>query len=102
MDALHIEEKNGSRTPRGIPARCMPAVTTAIRRCCSAPRRYLAETRNFAGTVHFIFQPAEENEGGARVMVEEGLFDRYPVKRSMACTTGRGCRPGSSRCGPAR
>jgi hippurate hydrolase len=41
--------------------------------------RYLAETRNFAGTVHFVFQPAEENEGGGRVMVEEGLFDRFPV-----------------------
>jgi hippurate hydrolase len=42
--------------------------------------RYLAETRNFAGTVHFIFQPAEENEGGARVMIEDGLFDRFPVE----------------------
>jgi hippurate hydrolase len=41
--------------------------------------RYLAETRNFAGTVHFVFQPAEENEGGGRVMVEEGLFDRFPA-----------------------
>jgi amidohydrolase len=42
--------------------------------------RYLAETRNFAGTVHFIFQPAEENEGGGRVMVEQGLFDKFPVE----------------------
>jgi amidohydrolase len=42
--------------------------------------RYLAETRNFAGTVHFVFQPAEENEGGARVMVEDGLFERFPVE----------------------
>jgi len=40
--------------------------------------RYLAETRNFDGTVHFIFQPAEEGGGGGRVMVEEGLFDRFP------------------------
>jgi len=44
-----------------------------------AAARYLAATRRFAGTVHFIFQPAEENEGGGRVMVEEGLFDRFPV-----------------------
>ncbi|MGH7091977.1 MAG: M20 aminoacylase family protein, partial [Stellaceae bacterium] len=42
--------------------------------------RYLAETRNFAGTIHFIFQPAEENEGGARVMVEEGMLARHPVE----------------------
>jgi hippurate hydrolase len=41
--------------------------------------KYLAETRNFSGTVHFIFQPAEENEGGGRVMVEEGLFERFPT-----------------------
>jgi hippurate hydrolase len=40
--------------------------------------RYLAETRNFDGTVHFIFQPAEEGPGGGRVMVEEGLFQRFP------------------------
>jgi hippurate hydrolase len=39
---------------------------------------YLAETRNFSGTVQFIFQPAEENEGGGRVMVEEGLFRDFP------------------------
>ncbi len=39
--------------------------------------RYLAETRAFDGTVHFIFQPAEEGGGGADVMVREGLFDRF-------------------------
>lgn len=42
--------------------------------------KYLAETRDFSGTVYVIFQPAEENEGGARVMVEEGLFDKYPME----------------------
>ena len=42
--------------------------------------RYLAETQNFDGTVHFIFQPAEENEAGARVMVEDGLFDLFPCQ----------------------
>jgi hippurate hydrolase len=40
--------------------------------------RYLAATRNFTGTVHFIFQPAEEGRGGARRMVEEGLFRLHP------------------------
>lgn len=42
--------------------------------------KYLAESRNFDGTVHFIFQPAEEGEGGAKVMIEEGLFERFPVE----------------------
>ena len=40
--------------------------------------RYLAKIRNFSGTVHFIFQPAEEGRGGARRMVEDGLFERFP------------------------
>lgn len=40
--------------------------------------RYLAETRNFAGQVVFIFQPAEEGLGGARAMLADGLFDRFP------------------------
>ncbi|MDA5193143.1 M20 aminoacylase family protein [Govanella unica] len=41
--------------------------------------RYLAETRNFDGTVYFIFQPAEEAAGGARVMIEDGLFEIFPM-----------------------
>ena len=40
--------------------------------------RQLARTRRFDGTVHFIFQPAEEGHGGARVMLEQGLFERFP------------------------
>jgi hippurate hydrolase len=39
----------------------------------------LCKLRNFDGTVYFIFQPAEEHEGGGRVMVEEGLFQRFPM-----------------------
>jgi len=42
--------------------------------------RQLAESADFSGTVHFIFQPAEEAEGGGRVMVEDGLFERFPVE----------------------
>lgn len=41
--------------------------------------RRLAATRNFSGTVHLIFQPAEEGRGGARAMVADGLFERFPV-----------------------
>lgn len=40
--------------------------------------RALAQSRDFSGTVHFIFQPAEEGRGGAKRMVEEGLFDLFP------------------------
>src|SRR6266550_4692245 len=77
MDALHIEEQNqvphASRNPGRMHA-CGHDGHTAM---LLGAAKYLAETRNFAGTVHFIFQPAEENEGGARLMIEEGVLDRY-------------------------
>ncbi|AVH45011.1 M20 aminoacylase family protein [Agrobacterium tumefaciens] len=44
----------------------------------------LAQDRSFDGTVHFIFQPAEENLGGARLMIDDGLFDRFPCHRIFA------------------
>ncbi|MBK1794216.1 amidohydrolase [Devosia sp. WQ 349] len=43
-----------------------------------AAARYLARTKNFDGTVHFIFQPAEEGRGGAKAMIEDGFFDLFP------------------------
>ncbi len=46
--------------------------------------RYLAKTRNFEGTVNFIFQPGEEGYGGGRVMVQEGLFDKFPCDAVFA------------------
>lgn len=46
--------------------------------------RQLARTRAFDGCVHFIFQPAEEGRGGARAMVEQGLFERFPCDRVFA------------------
>jgi hippurate hydrolase len=56
--------------------------------------RYLAQTRNFAGTAHVIFQPAEEGGGGGRVMVEEGLFDRFPCDAVYAIHNWPGLPPG--------
>jgi len=46
--------------------------------------KYLAGSDTFRGTGHFIFQPAEENEGGGGRMVQEGLFDRFPVRSVFA------------------
>jgi amidohydrolase len=46
--------------------------------------RYLAETRNFNGTVNFIFQPGEEGAGGALAMLEDGLFERFPCNAIYA------------------
>ncbi len=80
MDALHVQELNDfahrSRNDGKMHA-CGHDGHTAM---LLGAARYLAETRSFDGTVHFIFQPAEENEGGGRVMVEQGLFDQFPVE----------------------
>lgn len=77
MDALHIHEKNGfghrSQHAGKMHACGHDGHTTML----LGAAKYLAETRNFDGTVHFIFQPAEENEGGGREMVEQGLFDKF-------------------------
>src|SRR5258708_5920635 len=79
MDALHLEEKN-EFAHRSVNDGKMHACghdghTTML---LGAARR-LAAKPDFAGTVHLIFQPAEEGLGGARVMIEEGLFDKFPV-----------------------
>ncbi len=78
MDALPMPEANGfdhrSQTENVMHACGHDGHTTML----LGAARYLAETRNFDGTVHFIFQPAEEAGGGGEVMVNEGLFDRFP------------------------
>ena len=78
MDCLPMQEANEfahhSQTPGRMHACGHDGHTTML----LGAARYLAETRNFDGTVHFIFQPAEEGGGGGRVMVEEGLFERFP------------------------
>ena len=56
--------------------------------------RYLAETRNFDGTAYLIFQPAEEGGGGGKVMVEEGLFERFPANEVYAVHNWPGLPPG--------
>jgi hippurate hydrolase len=80
MDALHVHEKTEVSYASQHEGRMHACGHDGHTTMLLGAARYLAETRNFAGTIHFIFQPAEENEGGARVMVEEGVLARYPVE----------------------
>jgi amidohydrolase len=79
LDALHIQEANtvphASRHAGRMHACGHDGHTTMLLGAAQA----LAQRRRFDGTLYFIFQPAEENEGGGRVMVEQGLFDRFPM-----------------------
>ena len=79
MDALPIRETTGlphASTVEGKMHACGHDGHTAM---LLGAARYLAETRNFDGTAVLIFQPAEEGEGGARLMVSEGLMDRFGI-----------------------
>ncbi len=81
MDALPIDEANDfahRSTQAGKMHACGHDGHTTM---LLGAARHLAETRNFDGAVHFVFQPAEEGLGGARAMVEGGLFRDFPMER---------------------
>jgi len=78
MDALPILEATGLPHASQIPGRMHACGHDGHTTMLLGAAKYLAETRNFNGTVNFIFQPAEEGIGGTLEMLKDGLFERFP------------------------
>jgi len=95
MDALPMAEANEfawKSTKPGLMHGCGHDGHTAM---LIGAARYLAETRNFDGTAVLIFQPGEEGFAGAKAMIEDGLFERFPVQSVFAMHNWPQMRPGT-------
>src|SRR5215510_6436307 len=94
MDALPILEETGlpyASTISGKMHACGHDGHTTI---LIGAARYLAETRDFAGTAVFVFQPAEEGLGGARAMLKDGLFEKFPCDEIYGLHNAPNRKPG--------
>ena len=94
MDALPIHEANTlphASIHAGLMHACGHDGHTAM---LLAAARHLAEAGSFSGTLNLIFQPAEEGLGGARKMMEDGLFERFPCDAIFAMHNMPGFKPG--------
>ncbi|WP_028218766.1 M20 aminoacylase family protein [Paraburkholderia oxyphila] len=101
MDALPIQENTGLDYASRVPGKMHACGHDGHTAMLLAAAKHLAQSRSFDGTLHLIFQPAEEGLGGAKRMLDEGLFERFPCDAVFAMhnmpgfPTGKlGFRPG--------
>ncbi len=100
MDALPIEEVSGVPYSSTNPGRMHACGHDGHTTMLLGAARYLAETRKFDGTVVLIFQPAEEGLGGARRMIADGLFDKFPCDEIYGMHNDPNSEPGVVRVTP--
>jgi hippurate hydrolase len=94
MDALPMQEENEFAHKSRHDGRMHGCGHDGHTTMLLAAARYLAETRNFDGTAFLIFQPGEEGYAGAKVMIENGLFERFPADEVYALHNWPGLPPG--------
>ena len=95
MDALPIAEATGAPHASTIPGRMHACGHDGHTAMLLGAARYLAETRNFDGTVAVVFQPAEEGGAGAEAMLKDGLIERFGIKEIYGMHNKPGLPPGT-------
>ena len=94
MDALPMQEENEFAHKSRYDGRMHGCGHDGHTTMLLAAARYLHETRNFDGTAYLIFQPGEEGYAGAKAMIEDGLFERFPAEQVFALHNWPGLPPG--------
>jgi len=94
MDALPLLEENEFAHKSRYEGRMHGCGHDGHTTMLLAAARYLHETRNFDGTAYLIFQPGEEGYAGAKAMIEDGLFERFPAEQIFALHNWPGLPPG--------